>query len=60
MRLSELHPVWAAWPYALFKDSPDAIGSCVGYIERNPEKEGLPRQEWPFVKAYDGWPYHKS
>jgi len=27
----------------------------VRYIEDNPEKAGLPSQQWGFVTRYDGW-----
>jgi hypothetical protein len=53
------HPLWSARPYDRFKYTPDEVRDCVGYVEANPEKEGLPRQTWPFVVAYDGWPFHK-
>jgi REP-associated tyrosine transposase len=52
------HPVWTDGGWKVFLDHPDEIRRTIPYIERNPEKEGLPRQEWPFVKEYDGWPLH--
>lgn len=53
------HPVWAAGSgWKVFLDHPDDVRRTVGYIERNPGPLGLPRQAWPFVKAYDGWPLH--
>jgi hypothetical protein len=36
----------------------DIIRRTIRYIENNPVKWKLPRQEWPFVKPYDGWPLH--
>jgi len=30
----------------------------IRYIEANPPKLGLSRQQWDFVKEYDGWPLH--
>jgi hypothetical protein len=27
----------------------------IRYIEENPEKARLPRQQWGFVKPYNGW-----
>ncbi|MHB1155987.1 MAG: transposase [Phycisphaerales bacterium] len=50
------HPVWGQRPYWTFKDSPDTVRDCVGYIEGNPRKEGLADQAYPFVWTYDGWP----
>ncbi len=51
------HRIWAERPYAKFLDTPTAVRGVVKYIEENPEKEGLPRQQWPFVVEYDGWPF---
>mgnify|MGYP002780702007 FL=1 len=58
LRLGTAYPVWAQRPWAKFLDTPEAVGACVEYVEGNPEKEGLPPQVWPFVRPYDGWPYH--
>ena len=52
------HPVWAQGGWKVFLDSPDDIRRTIGYIERNPEKMRLPKQEWWFVTPYDGWPLH--
>lgn len=30
----------------------------MGYIERNPDPYRMPRQTYPFVRPYDGWPLH--
>jgi REP element-mobilizing transposase RayT len=54
------HRIWADRPYMVFLESPDDIRRVAAYIERNPEKEGLPRQAWDFVKPYDNWPFHKT
>jgi hypothetical protein len=32
----------------------------IHYIDENSAKEGLSPQHWPFVKVYDGWPFHKK
>ena len=50
------HPVWSARPYKVFLYSPADVRRIIDYIERNPVKEGLPPQQWPFVTPYDGWP----
>jgi REP element-mobilizing transposase RayT len=53
------HPVWASGGgWKVFLDHPDEVRRTLGYIERNPDPLRLPRQRWPFVKEYDGWPLH--
>jgi REP element-mobilizing transposase RayT len=53
------HPVWIAGNgWKVFLDHPDDIRRTITYIERNPLKDGLPAQTWPFVSVYDGWPLH--
>ncbi len=54
------HPVWTLKGWHAFLDSPEAIRRCIHYVERNPMKEGLPRQEWQFIVPYDNWPFHKQ
>ena len=53
------HPVWTAGGWKRFLGSPDAVRSVIHYIDGNPTKIGRPAQAWPFVKKYDGWPFHK-
>ena len=53
------HPIWTAGGWKRFLGSPDAVRGAIRYIEANPTKIGLPRQSWPFVKNYDGWPFHR-
>jgi REP element-mobilizing transposase RayT len=57
--LPSSHPVWTKGGWNRFLDSPNAIHGRIRYVADNPEKAGLPRQTWPFVVAYDGWPFHK-
>ena len=52
------HPVWGGPGWKVFLDTPTDIRRTIRYIEENPPKWRLPRQQWPFVKAYDGWPLH--
>jgi hypothetical protein len=52
------HPTWIAGHWKVFLDHPDEIRRTIRYIEKNPEKDGLPAQNWHFVKPYDGWPLH--
>ena len=51
------HPIWSERPYKVFLSTTNDVRRIVGYIERNPEKEKLPVQQWRFVQSYDGWPY---
>jgi hypothetical protein len=51
---------WADRPYSVFLETPDDVRRVIAYIEQNPEKEGLARQTWDFVKPYNNWPFHKG
>jgi hypothetical protein len=44
------HPVWSHRIYKVFKYAPEQVAGAVDYVEDNPEKEGLPAQQWGFVK----------
>ena len=46
------HPVWSHRPYKVFLYTPDQVIDRIDYVLKNPEKEGLPRQSWWFVKPY--------
>jgi REP element-mobilizing transposase RayT len=52
------HPIWGGPGWKAFLDHPDAVRRTIRYIEDNPCKLRLPRQQWPFVTPYDGWPLH--
>jgi REP element-mobilizing transposase RayT len=52
------HPVWTQGGWKVFLDHPDDVRRTIRYIEHNPAGARLSRQEWPFVKEYDGWPLH--
>jgi REP element-mobilizing transposase RayT len=52
------HPVWTEGGWKGFLDHPDEVRGKIAYIEGNPAKHHLPRQVWPFVIPYDGWPLH--
>jgi len=54
------HPVWASRPYKVFLRTPHEVRTRISYVERNPEKEGLPRQQYDFVQVYNNWPFHKK
>ena len=52
------HPVWGGAGWKAFLDHPDDVRRTTRYIEQNPAKQGLPAQQWGFVRKYDGWPLH--
>jgi hypothetical protein len=56
----QAHPVWSERPYKVYLYTPDDVRRVIGYIEGNPEKEGLSPQNWPIVAPYDGWPNKKA
>ena len=43
-------------PYSVFLYTPDDVQGRSGYVNDNFEKHGLPREIYPFVREYDGWP----
>ena len=54
------HPVWGGPGWKVFLDHPDEVERTIGYVQRNPDPLGMPRQHWPFVAAYDRWPLHRG
>ena len=54
-RRTATHPLWGGPGWKVFLSTPQDIVRIIGYIERNPERSGRPRQHWPFVTRYDGW-----
>ncbi len=51
------HPIWAHRPYVVYIYDPPGIRSRIKYVNDNPPKERLPRQDHSFVRLYDGWPH---
>jgi len=49
------HPVWGGPGWKVFLETREDIERIVKYIQQNPNKARLPRQEWGFVTPYDGW-----
>jgi REP element-mobilizing transposase RayT len=43
---------WAQGEWKVFLDKEEAIHRAIRYVEDNPQKEGKPRQHWPFVTPY--------
>jgi hypothetical protein len=54
--IDDEHPVWSDRPYAVFLFTPDDIAGRIRYVNDNFEKHHLPREIYPFVTPYDGWP----
>lgn len=54
------HPVWGGPGWKVFLFDPDDVRRTIEYVNQNPVKMHLPRQDWDFVKEYDGWPLHKK
>jgi REP element-mobilizing transposase RayT len=54
------HPIWGGPGWSVFLDDPDDVWRTIRYIENNPLEIGLPKQVYPFVKAYDNWPLHEG
>jgi REP-associated tyrosine transposase len=44
---------FARGEWKVFLDCEEDIFRAIGYVEDNPIKEGLPRQEWTFVTPYE-------
>ena len=53
-------PVWGGPGWKVFQDHPDDVRRTIPYIEDNPVKSRMPRQRFPFVTEYDGWPLHEA
>jgi REP element-mobilizing transposase RayT len=49
------HQVLASRPYKVFLFTPQETWTRISYTEENPEKEGLARQTYDFVTAYNNW-----
>jgi REP element-mobilizing transposase RayT len=48
--------VWADQCWKVYIDSLDHVANAIPYVDRNPEKEGLPRQKWNCITPF---PFHK-
>lgn len=56
---SQGHPVWGGPGWKVYLDEVPEIERTIKYVDDNPAKARLPRQNWEFVSPYDGWPLHK-
>ena len=54
------HPVFSADPCHIYKSNPQAVQTCIRYINGNLRKHNLPHVAYAFVKEYDNWPFHKG
>ena len=56
----EIHPfdgaakAFARGEWVVFLDTFDDVHRAIRYVELNPEKDGLPRQHWPFIVPFAG------
>ncbi len=48
-----LPSIWAVGEWKVFLDAPEAIISCIQYVEANPIHTGLRPQRWSFVVPYE-------
>ncbi len=46
------HPIWSHRAYKVFLYSSEHVRRCIKYVNDNPGKERLPRQNWSFVQHY--------
>jgi REP element-mobilizing transposase RayT len=53
-RQGRIPSMWADKRWKVFLDRESAIENAIRYVEANPEREGNPRQNWPFVERFDG------
>ena len=44
---------WVEDGWFVYLNTPEQIRQRIGYVQENPVKEGLPRQQWPFVVPYE-------
>ena len=56
----DAHPVWNTGHYKKFLFTPEDIARTVSYIHSNPAREGIPEQNFPFVKLYRGERYRQG
>jgi hypothetical protein len=52
------HPVFSADSRHIYKNTPEEVRGCIGYIWDNYAKHRIAPIPTPWVTAYDGWPLH--
>jgi len=55
-RNGKLPSLWEEQQWKVYLDSDEAIETAICYVEENPVKEGKARQNWSFVKPFEGIP----
>lgn len=53
--LSEVPTCWGGPGWKVFIDNPAQVRTAIRYVNENPGKEGLPEQQWGFVKPLPEW-----
>lgn len=48
--------MWASKKWIVYLDSEEAIEQAIAYVEENPVKDGMPKQDWSFVTPFAGLP----
>jgi REP element-mobilizing transposase RayT len=59
LNLEPNHPIFAQRPYSSYCYTPEDLSDRIGYVNENPQKEGLPPQQYDFITPYDNWPHNK-
>ena len=52
-RTGRMPKAWARGHWKAYLNNEADIQRAIEYVERNPVKEGKPRQSWPFVSRFD-------
>ena len=50
----KLPSIWSGGQWKGYLDSEEAIENAIRYVEENPVKEGMARQNWSFVTPFAG------
>jgi hypothetical protein len=58
--ISPDHPLWTKGGRKVYLNTPREVWTRIRYVDDNPGKDELARQNWPFVVHYDNWPFHKG
>ena len=45
-------PIWGRDCWKVFLREPQDVRRAIAYVEKNPEKEGKPRQRWSFIRPF--------
>ena len=53
------HPVFSADRCVIHKSTPESVRECIRYIRDNHHKCDPGEEVFPFISAYNNWPFHK-